>query len=330
MKRTIFTVILTLAFTAFAIHAVEQTAFEGAGIIESTTGGFKFPDGSVQLSAISPPCTAITYLPYAILEEGVYCLTGNLETSMISGHAITIAADNVVIDLNGWMLDGTSAGTSTEAHGIYASQRRNITIRNGTIRGFFFGIWLSDSPPYITSHNHLIESIRFDQNTIRGILVFGSNIEVHRNQIVNTGGSTAVGYYNGINLGGPNGRVINNDISNTVGATGQQANGIFLDIAHGAVVAGNRISSVIEDGSSSFGIRIQNSDDVQVSDNNITSVGSGVYLVSVNDALVRGNNISNADHGITFSSATGKYRDNLTSSNVTTPFTGGTDAGGNN
>jgi hypothetical protein len=42
---------LTLAFTAFAIHALGQTAFSGAGIIESTTGGFKFPDGSVQLSA---------------------------------------------------------------------------------------------------------------------------------------------------------------------------------------------------------------------------------------------------------------------------------------
>lgn len=53
MKRTIITVIITLALTAFAIHAVEQTAFSGAGIIESTTGGFKFPDGTVQLSAAS-------------------------------------------------------------------------------------------------------------------------------------------------------------------------------------------------------------------------------------------------------------------------------------
>jgi hypothetical protein len=51
MKRTVVTVILTLAFTAFALHAVEQTAFKATGIIESTEGGFKFPDGSVQLSA---------------------------------------------------------------------------------------------------------------------------------------------------------------------------------------------------------------------------------------------------------------------------------------
>jgi hypothetical protein len=51
MKRIVITMILTLALTAFAIQAVEQTAFSGAGIIESTTGGFKFPDGSVQTTA---------------------------------------------------------------------------------------------------------------------------------------------------------------------------------------------------------------------------------------------------------------------------------------
>lgn len=51
MKRTIITVILTLAFTAFAIQAVGQTAISGAGVIESTTGGFKFPDGTVLTSA---------------------------------------------------------------------------------------------------------------------------------------------------------------------------------------------------------------------------------------------------------------------------------------
>ncbi|MCW8941613.1 MAG: hypothetical protein OQK93_00390 [Gammaproteobacteria bacterium] len=51
MKRTIITLILASTFTAFAIHAVEQKAFSGAGIIESTTGGFMFPDGTVQTSA---------------------------------------------------------------------------------------------------------------------------------------------------------------------------------------------------------------------------------------------------------------------------------------
>lgn len=62
MKRIIITAILTFTFTALAVHAVTQTAFSGAGVIESTTGGFKFPDGSVQLSAAIQPLTQTNFI----------------------------------------------------------------------------------------------------------------------------------------------------------------------------------------------------------------------------------------------------------------------------
>lgn len=51
MKQIVITALLTFTFTAFAIQAVEQTLFSASGIIESTSGGFKFPDGSTQSSA---------------------------------------------------------------------------------------------------------------------------------------------------------------------------------------------------------------------------------------------------------------------------------------
>ncbi len=51
VKRTIITVISILALAAFAIQAVGQSAFSGAGVIESTSGGFKFPDGTEQTTA---------------------------------------------------------------------------------------------------------------------------------------------------------------------------------------------------------------------------------------------------------------------------------------
>lgn len=56
MKRIFIAVILSLVFTAFAVHATQQTAFKGEGLIESTTGGFKFPDGTIQTKAISTIC----------------------------------------------------------------------------------------------------------------------------------------------------------------------------------------------------------------------------------------------------------------------------------
>ena len=76
MRQTFFAVVVTFACAIYAIQAVGQSTISAGGVIESTSGGFKFPDGTVQLSAILPPCTAITYIPYVITEEGVYCFTG--------------------------------------------------------------------------------------------------------------------------------------------------------------------------------------------------------------------------------------------------------------
>ena len=102
-------------------------------------------------------CTAITTLPTTITVQGIYCLTGDLATSMTSGLAIDIQTNNVTIDLNGWKLGGLAAGAGTGTVGIFAWARKNITIRNGTIRGFYRGILLNDGSPYTASQGHLIE-----------------------------------------------------------------------------------------------------------------------------------------------------------------------------
>jgi hypothetical protein len=57
MKRIIILVIMSLAFMTTTAQAVEQTAFSGAGVIESTVGGFKFPNKTVQSTA-SPDLSA--------------------------------------------------------------------------------------------------------------------------------------------------------------------------------------------------------------------------------------------------------------------------------
>src|SRR5215471_9938738 len=87
-------------------------------------------------------CTAITALPAVITVQGIYCFTGDLNTAMTSGNAIDIQTNNVVLDLNGWKLGGLAAGLGTNAVGIHASDRKNITIKNGTVRGFLAEIWL--------------------------------------------------------------------------------------------------------------------------------------------------------------------------------------------
>lgn len=330
MKRIISTVVLTLVFTAFPIHAVDQTAFTGAGIIESTTGGFKFPDGSVQATAdvpMDPECTAITSVPLAITSEGIYCFTGNLATAQTTGNAISINADNVVIDLKGWKLDGSAAGLDTIAKGIYAYGRSNIVIRNGTIRGFYAGIGLSCSYPYTDSQGYQVEDIRAVANTYRGFYIDGTDTVVRNNTVLDTGGSTQINTAEGMKLQGPGLRLLNNDIGGLVASSTGNANGVFLSNGDGGVIEGNRVYDLSTDTGNAFGIYTSSSDDVLVKNNSVARLMHGIRINS-GSALVIENQMMSMDTGLQYNSSTGKYRDNLTF-NVTTPFINGTDAGGN-
>ncbi len=103
-------------------------------------------------------CTPINSVPTVITVPGVYCLTRALVTTIASGNAIDVQANNVVIDMNGHRLGGLGAGLSTEARGSHSLNRQNITVRNGTIRGFFIGIFMEGA----SGQGHLIEDVRAD------------------------------------------------------------------------------------------------------------------------------------------------------------------------
>ena len=252
-------------------------------------------------------CTPITSVPITITGNGIYCLTGNLETAITSGNAITINGSNVIIDLNGHKLGGGGAGPGTGAVGIYANQRKNITIRNGTIRGFYYGIYIDDSTPYTTSQGHVIEDIRADMNTYIGMDVYGRGNIIRNNQVVDTGGSTSINFANGIVAVGPGNRVLNNDVYETKEKASGDAIGIGINTGAGSVVMHNRIGNKAFGPGNSFGI----------------------YIVTSDDVIVKSNTISKMEWGFLFESSTGLYGDNLTSG-CTIPFTGGTAAGSTN
>ena len=253
-------------------------------------------------------CTAINSLPYVITVQGVYCFTRHLSTNITTGNAIEIQANNVTIDMNGYKLGGLAAGAGTNAVGIYAIQRKNITIRNGIIRGFFFGINLADPPPYITSQGHVVRDILADQNLFVGIQALGHGMTIRSNQVVDTGTLKITGHTNGISVWGRGNHVLDNQVSTTTTTSTGNAFGITLGDADNSMVKDNRVSEVVATG---------------------TGASYGIYMTSSNDVLVRNNMISAADNGVYYSSSSGKYMGTLTS-NVTTPFTGGTAVGFNN
>ena len=77
--------------------------------------------------------TPISSLPFTIDQPGSYYLTGNLQFTAESGHAITIAANDVTLDLMGFTLSSTSAVTGNAI--TIDSGRNNVGIRNGAITG---------------------------------------------------------------------------------------------------------------------------------------------------------------------------------------------------
>ena len=72
-------------------------------------------------------------IPKTIDAPGSYYLTCNLAST--SEKALTIDANDVTLDLNGHTLQGTDPAAD---YGIYMNERKNIEIRNGTVRDFDF------------------------------------------------------------------------------------------------------------------------------------------------------------------------------------------------
>jgi hypothetical protein len=99
-------------------------------------GDLNPPDGPIQPTMLTldqvEPRTPIGSLPFKITASGSYYLTGNL-TGSASANGITIEADNVTIDLNGFSLIGVSGSLN----GIFVNGTYEyITIQNGTMSGW--------------------------------------------------------------------------------------------------------------------------------------------------------------------------------------------------
>jgi parallel beta-helix repeat protein len=262
-------------------------------------------------NAETTKCTSIKKLPATINNSGVYCLTNSLSTTITTGSAITIAASNVVFDLNGFSLDGSSAGMGTTAFGISAEQRQNVTVKNGIVRGFLVGIYFGDDSPYTTSRANVIEEIRADKNTYVGIYIKGEGSVIRNNIVSGTGGTTVTGRDGetvGIGTQGANTRVLGNDVMDLASEGEYDGVGISVFDGTNCIVAGNRVSNITADPGVGAGIALGgNLSGVVVSDNRLSGMNSGIYFLD----------------------ATGTYMNNLVL-DTTTPYTGGTAAGGTN
>lgn len=100
-----------------------------AGPVTDTPG----PEPRTPVSATSAPGDTLSM--HIISQPGSYYLTANLVATGAK-HGITIASDNVTLDLNGFTVSQAADGTGFPVGIRSAAPVRNIVVKNGTVRAF--------------------------------------------------------------------------------------------------------------------------------------------------------------------------------------------------
>ena len=111
------------------------------------------------------PASSSLTSAYTISESGSYYLAGD---RLCIGTGILVTADNVTIDLMGFSLIGQGSGSS---YGVNMSGQSNVEVKNGTVRGFFDGIYDSQA----TDNGNRVINIRSASNVRFGIYVAAAN-----------------------------------------------------------------------------------------------------------------------------------------------------------
>ena len=266
------------------------------------------PDGTVD-----PPTAPITVF------DNVYTFTEDIY------ETIVVDADNIVIDGNGYTLQGSGSGT-----GFYVNGRSHVTITNVTVSGWTYGIYLirssSNNISGNTIRNNINEGVRLDQsshnnisgNTIRNNIYEGIRLDQssHNNISGNTitannrpgiwlrdssnnnsisGNTITKNRLKGIRLDGLDGPIsLNNNISgNTI--TANYGEGILLIFSSNHSISGNTITA-----NRKHGIYLWKSPRNSISGNTITANNEhGIWIIYYSNNNISGNTITaNNGHGI--------------------------------
>ncbi len=137
---------------------------------------------------------------------GIWTVTKNLTAT---GTCITVKANGVAIDLNGFTITGPGIGTNfgiTDGGSCKPSCQHNIIIANGTILGFQYGIYLT-STEYAT-----LSQLTVTQNVSAGIWLV-QNYPVVTDSKAPSNGNYGM-YFKG------RGNTVNNSVANSNGNYG--------------------------------------------------------------------------------------------------------------
>jgi hypothetical protein len=257
----------------------------------------------VLFSAVSAysQCKPISSLPVTLNQSGQWCVTADLIYSG-AGAAISIATNNVTVDLGGFRV--TSANTSSGV-GVGGLNVNHVIIRNGSITAGYRGVEVNTSgaPPL----NVIVENLEIDGFNNMGIYLAATQTTVHNCVVRAPAASTAWGIYA---MGGDVDHVTVDGVSYGVylnGGTFRTVRNSFISASSYCVVLYGWYGSVVN--------------------NEIHGNGTGIFAGNGSVIASIGNRIATASNPISNSSGASKYRDNIFLNNTT--VLGGFNAGNN-
>lgn len=165
---------------------------------------------------------------------------------------ITIGADNITFDLNGFTISGTTS--PGEGPGISLEGRSGVTVKGGTVTQFDAGVAITD----------------------------GTGNTVTNMRVIDNRGSTATDFGDGIALFNSNSNTIT---KNQVRNNGPY-DGIGLIVSNNNLIDSNQITDNNQSASNTAGIRLENLFALRLSSNNNTVTNnlvtnSGIYGIEV-------------------------------------------------
>ena len=157
------------------------------------------------------------------------------------GNGLTVAADGITIDLGGHVVDGIGRGAGI-SNGQWGDGRRDVTIRNGTVRSFKVGVRSGQ-------RGTRISRLRVTRNAAGGIALRSRECRVEQNTVTDNG------YGHGIFVGAVSGcRVTGNRVAGHLGA-GIEASRSRAHVIEANRVTGNRQAGIVLAGTA--GVRAQ-------------------------------------------------------------------------
>lgn len=244
--------------------------------------------------------------PISTVDNVTYTFNGNISDSIV------VEKNDIVVDGAGYTIQGTGSG-----NGIAMFGRNNVTIKNATIKTFYFGILLmgsSNSSVFgnkITSNNHGVKVDNSLNNSISRNDVNtndGNGIDLYEsadNSICEN--NVTANAWVGIKLEGSSSNH-NEIVGNYVTANGQI--GIWLTISsHNNAIVGNRITNHI----SHAGIWLNSSDNNIFGNDMANNVNCLVltFNFSSNNIIYHNNFVNNTIQVIDVGASAGNFSVNV-------------------